>query len=121
MVNSNDKIPNKNINVLEFLNQQKSYKGKVAAFATWDVFPFILNSKRSGLYVNAADTLNFETPALKLIDDMQWLTSRPIDVRPDLLTYFAAREYMKASGRRFYTLHLTKQMILRMPASTISI
>ncbi|MEO6219051.1 MAG: hypothetical protein ABIO81_01390, partial [Ginsengibacter sp.] len=52
-VNSNDKILNKNINVLEFINQQSSYKNKVAAFATWDVFPYILNKWRSGIYVNA--------------------------------------------------------------------
>jgi hypothetical protein len=96
-VNSNDKIWNKNTNVLEFINQQKKYTGKVAAFATWDVFPYILNTQRSGLYVNAdADTLKFKTPALQLINDMQFLTTRPIGVRPDVFTYFAAREYMKA-------------------------
>jgi len=96
-VNSNDKIWNKNTNVLEFINQQKKYSGKVAAFATWDCFPYILNTQRSGLYVNAdVDTLKFSSPALQLINDMQFLTTRPIGVRPDVLTYFAAREYMKS-------------------------
>lgn len=96
-VNSNDKIWNKNTNVLEFINQQKKYTGKVAAFATWDVFPYILNTQRSKLYVNAdVDTLKFSTPQLQLINDMQFLTTRPIGVRPDVFTYFAAREYMKA-------------------------
>lgn len=97
LVNSNDKIWNKNVNVLEFINQQKNYKGKVAAFSTWDVFPYILNTQRSGLYVNAdVDTLKFKNTALQLINDMQFLTTRPIGVRPDVFTYFAAREYMKA-------------------------
>src|SRR4051794_1700021 len=41
-VNSNDKIKNKNENVLEFINKQKGYTGKVAAFSTWDVIPYIL-------------------------------------------------------------------------------
>jgi hypothetical protein len=96
-VNSNDKVWNKNTNVLEFINQQKKYAGKVAAFATWDCFPYILNTQRSGLYVNAdVDSLKFSSPALQLINDMQFLTTRPIGVRPDVLTYFAAREYMKA-------------------------
>ena len=96
-VNSNDKILNKNINVLEFINQQKNYKGKVAAFTTWDVFPYILNKWRSGIYVNAdVDTLNFDNKNLQLINDIQFLTTRPIGVRPDVLTYIAAREYMKA-------------------------
>jgi len=95
-VNSNDKTWNKNTNVLEFINTQKKYTGKVAAFATWDVFPYILNVQRSGLYVNAdVDTLKFSSPALQLINDMQFLTTRPIGVRPDVITYFAAREYMK--------------------------
>ncbi|MEI9912067.1 MAG: alkaline phosphatase family protein [Bacteroidota bacterium] len=95
-VNSNDKVYNKNENVLEFINKQKGYKGKVAAFSTWDVFPYILNGPRSGIYVNAdVDTLRFKTPALSLLNDMQFLTTRPIGVRPDVITYFAAREYLK--------------------------
>lgn len=96
-VNSNDKIWNKNENVLEFLNRQKGFTGKVAAFATWDVFPYILNEPRSGVYVNAdVDTLAFNTPSLRLLNDMQFLTTKPIGVRPDIITYMAAREYLKA-------------------------
>ena len=52
-VNSNDKILNKNINVLEFINRQTGFKNNVAAFTTWDVFPYILNKWRSGIYVNS--------------------------------------------------------------------
>lgn len=95
-MNTNDKIDNPNENVLEFINKQKGFTGKVAAFSTWDVFPYILNTKRSGVYVNAdVDSLHFNTPELKLINDMQFLTTRPIGVRPDVFTYFAAREYLK--------------------------
>ena len=95
-VNSNDKIKNKNTNVLEFINKQKDYNGKIAVFSTWDVFPYILNKWRSGLYVNSdVDTLHFDDPNLKLVNDIQLLTTRPIGVRPDVLTYFAGREYLK--------------------------
>ncbi len=95
-INSNDKKWNENINVLEFINRQKGFEGKVAAFATWDVFPYILNSRRSGVYVNAdVDTLRFASPALQLINDMQFLSTKPIGVRPDVITYMAAREYLK--------------------------
>ena len=38
-ITSNDKIDNPNKNVLEFLNQQKGWKGKVVAFTSWDNFP----------------------------------------------------------------------------------
>jgi Type I phosphodiesterase / nucleotide pyrophosphatase len=96
-VNSNDKVPNPNENVLEFINKQKGFTGKVAAFSTWDVFPYIFNVPRSGIYVNAdVDSLKFNIPALSLINDMQFLTTKPIGVRPDIFTYMAAREYLKA-------------------------
>jgi bisphosphoglycerate-independent phosphoglycerate mutase (AlkP superfamily) len=46
--------------------------------------------------VNAdVDTLKFNTPEFRLINDMQFLTTRPLGVRPDVFTYFAAREYLK--------------------------
>lgn len=96
-VNSNDKIPNKNENVLEFINAQKNYKNKVAAFSSWDCFPYILNKWRSGLYVNSdVDTLAFSHPQLQLVNDMQFLAPQPVNLRPDVITYFAAREYLKA-------------------------
>jgi hypothetical protein len=96
-VNSNDKIKNKNTNVLEFINQQKKFRDKVAAFTTWDVFPYILNKWRSGIYVNAdVDTLKFNNPNLKLINDWQFLSPKFVGVRPDAITYMAAREYFKA-------------------------
>jgi Type I phosphodiesterase / nucleotide pyrophosphatase len=96
LVNSNDKVWNKNINVLEFIKQQKGYEDKIAVFTTWDVFPYILNTSRNNIYVNAdVDTLKFNTPNLQLINDMQFLTTKPVGVRPDVFTYFAAREYLK--------------------------
>jgi hypothetical protein len=96
-VNSNDKILNANENVLEFINKQKNYTNKVAAFTTWDVFPYILNSKRSGVYVNAdVDSIKFNSTGFQLINDIQFLSTKPLGVRPDVLTYIAGREYLKA-------------------------
>jgi hypothetical protein len=95
-VNSNDKVWNKNVNVLEHINSLSKYKGKVAAFATWDVFPYILNRQRSGMYVNADfDSFAFDMPEFNLLNDLQTLTTRPIGVRPDVITFVAAREYLK--------------------------
>ncbi len=97
-VNSNDKVLNNNTNVLEFINQQQGYQDKVAVFATWDVFPYIFNKQRSKLYINAdMDTAHAGSSTMNLVNDMQSLTSKPIDVRPDIFTYMAAREYMKAN------------------------
>jgi len=100
-VNSNDKIWNKNTNVLEFINRQKGFTGKVAAFSSWDVFPYILNRDRSGIYINSdTDSLNFKDPSLQLINRMQSLSSRPLGLRTDLLTYFAGKEYLEAYAPR---------------------
>ena len=41
---SNDKIPNPNKTVLEYVNEMETFNGKVAAFGSWDVFP--LHHKR---------------------------------------------------------------------------
>ncbi len=51
-IDSNDKIPNPNTSVLEWLNGRAEYRGRVAAFASWDVLPFILNVGRSRLPAN---------------------------------------------------------------------
>jgi len=96
-IHSNDKIKNPNTNVLEFIGKQTGYKGRVAAFASWDVFPYILNRWRSGIYVNAdMDSLKFNNASLKLINEMQFLEAKPLGLRTDLLTYFAGKEYLKA-------------------------
>lgn len=98
-VNSNDKIKNRNENVLEFINRQKGYEGKVAAFSTWDVIPYILNKWRSGMMVNTfPDTLDLSNDASRLLNDIQELDAkkRGGEGRSDLATYMAAREYFKA-------------------------
>ncbi|TDK47258.1 sulfatase-like hydrolase/transferase [Algoriphagus formosus] len=52
-INSNSKINNPNVTFLEYLNQMPEYNGKVMAFGSWDVFPYIINEERSGVPVNA--------------------------------------------------------------------
>ncbi|WP_192350864.1 alkaline phosphatase family protein [Algoriphagus sp. Y33] len=52
-INSNDKINNPNVTFLEYLNQKPGFKGKVMAFGSWDVFPYIINEERSAVPVNA--------------------------------------------------------------------
>ncbi|WBL23418.1 alkaline phosphatase family protein [Zunongwangia sp. HRR-M8] len=52
-INSNKKNYNPNKTILEIANNSRRFKQKVMAFGSWDVFPFILNEKRSGIPVNA--------------------------------------------------------------------
>jgi hypothetical protein len=49
----NDDIPNPNVTFLEFLNRRPDFQGRVEAVGTWTLFPNIINSKRSGVPVNA--------------------------------------------------------------------
>jgi Type I phosphodiesterase / nucleotide pyrophosphatase len=52
-VDSNDKVPNPNVTVLEWLNGLPAFRGRVAAFGAWDVLPSILNVGRSHLPVGS--------------------------------------------------------------------
>ncbi len=55
-VRSNEKIPNPNVTVLEWLQKKSGFDGRVAAFGAWDVFPFIFNADRAGFLINAGYT-----------------------------------------------------------------
>jgi len=50
-VDSNNKVPNPNVTVLEWLNGRPGFAGKASGFGAWDVLPFILNTERSHLPV----------------------------------------------------------------------
>jgi hypothetical protein len=100
-VDSNNKVPNPNLNVLEWLNKQPAYAGKVAAFGAWELFPWILNAERSRLFVNAGYTpLEPASPTVKLLNRLKVETGiwggEPLD-DPMFLT---ALEYLKANKPR---------------------
>jgi hypothetical protein len=48
-IDSNDRIPNPNVTVLEYLSGRPGFKDRVAAFGAWDLLPWILNVERSKL------------------------------------------------------------------------
>jgi hypothetical protein len=52
-LSSNAKIPNPNITFLEWFKTRYSSDSKIGIFSGWDVFPFIFNRERSGLFINA--------------------------------------------------------------------
>jgi hypothetical protein len=91
--------PNKNVSVLEFLNNIPEYKNRVAVFTSWNVFHAIFAEKRSKLFVNAGyDSIKFKTPAFALLNDMQWHVhdaGMPNEERGDMFTFYIAKEYIK--------------------------
>jgi hypothetical protein len=103
-INSNDKIPNPNITVLEFFNNQPSLKDRVAAFGSWDVFPYIINEDRSGVPVNAgfdkAEGSDLTEKEILLNEMIEQIRSPWGSVRLDPFTHHYAVEYIKKNQPR---------------------
>lgn len=103
-VNSNDKIPNKNTNVFEFLNRQAQFKNRVAVFGSWDVFASIFNEKRSGFLVNDGfrDVPGKLTEKQKFFNELQHEMPDLFhgSERLDIATFNIGFEYMKVNKPR---------------------
>jgi hypothetical protein len=103
-VDSNDKKPNPNVSVLEWLNGRSEFRDRVAAYCSWDCFPYILNVDRSKLFVNAGAMPmrgGVITDRQRLLNDLIEQTTAPSDgVRHDSLTFYAALEHLKAKHPR---------------------
>jgi hypothetical protein len=79
LVTSNTPIPNRNVTVLEWLNGRSSLTGRVAAAATWHVFPAIINVGRSRLPVWVSTqnpSLAARSPRFAEID--RWMRDVPL-------------------------------------------
>jgi hypothetical protein len=61
-IDRNDFGPNPNVTVFEWLNRQAQLRGRVAAFATWDVFADIFARQRSGVFVHAGWEQPYASP-----------------------------------------------------------
>ncbi|MCM4167764.1 2,3-bisphosphoglycerate-independent phosphoglycerate mutase [Arenibacter antarcticus] len=98
-ITSNRKTDNPNETILERVNKLPAYKGKVAAFGSWDVFPFIVNKTRSGVPVNAGFGIavgNDLTEREVFLNQLQSEIPSPWgSVRLDAFTNHYAMEYMK--------------------------
>ncbi|HMB64962.1 MAG TPA: alkaline phosphatase family protein [Eudoraea sp.] len=98
-ITSNDKIQNPNVTLLEIANSTVKYQEKVAAFGSWDVFPYIVNEERSGIPVNGG----FEgaaggslTEREQFLNRLQAQVPSPwSSVRLDAFTHHYALEFMK--------------------------
>lgn len=101
-IDSNSPVPNPNVSFMEWLQDNVAgFNGNVAAFASWDVFPFILNSERSRIPVNVGPLSRpqnaFEETLNLLHDDIpsSWET-----VRLDAFTHHFALSAMRHNRPR---------------------
>ena len=109
-INTNNKVPNPNVTVLEWLKHQFSFQGDIAAFGAWDVIASVFNPDRSGFVVNAGwdpFTAIAATPQLELLNRLKSETPRVWDDEPfDALAFYTAVEYLKAHKPRVLYLSL---------------
>ncbi len=98
-VKSNAKLNNQEISFLEWLNNKPNYHSNIAVFAGWDVFPYIVNKDRSGLYVNAGFDQAASYPLSKHVKWLNKLQSQIPSpwktVRLDAFTYGFAEDYLE--------------------------
>jgi hypothetical protein len=100
---SNAKKQNKNKNVFAFLNEKEEFKGKIAAFTSWDVLPYVLNETKSNFTINAGNEVicdNNITLNEEKINILQSKKSIYENTRNDALTFFAAKEYLQKNQPR---------------------
>lgn len=88
---------NPNTNILEYLNNEEGFHGKVVAFSSWNVFPFILNKQRNNLPVNSGwqNMVGEKGDSIyDLINKVQDGIPVKNNTRYDWLTYLNAKEYI---------------------------
>lgn len=110
-ITTNDHPDNPNENVLEFINKQKGFNGKVVTFASWDAVGRIVNRNRNGMLVNIPfDNLqgNNLSEAEKLATETQHYTPKiwGDGERLDANTYALAQAYILAHHPRVVYLDL---------------
>lgn len=106
---NNNKNTNQHKNIFEYLNSKAAYKGSVALFTSWDVFPFILNEKRSGIEVNSGyenikEVNNYAQQTLNIVQSD--IIENKEHTRQDMLTFIAAKEYLQQHKPKVFYLGL---------------
>ena len=108
-ITTNNKNINGNKNIFEYLNSKEAYKGSIALFTSWDVFPFILNEKRSGIEINSGYE-NIQEENSYVHRNLNIIQTNIIEnkehTRQDMLTFIAAKEYLQQHKPKIFYLGL---------------
>jgi hypothetical protein len=101
-------VNNKNTNILEYLNKQPAFNGKVVAFTSWNIFPYIINEERSNLMVNSGyEKLEILSDSASVfINLLQENIVEQKHTRYDVLTSLSAREYIQTNHPKIVFLGL---------------
>ncbi|MCX6274605.1 MAG: alkaline phosphatase family protein [Bacteroidetes bacterium] len=104
-INSNKYPPNPHTNVLEYINHQPGFAGKVSAFCAWDAFDRILNEERSGFPVTCgAEMCGGKNPDVeeKTINALKADSYLPFgeEEYEDVYTHYMAMDYLQKKKPR---------------------
>lgn len=109
-IDSNADKPNPNVSVLEWLNQRREFKNRVAVFGGWNVVTNIVNPQRSGLMAwSGIEPVNKGkiTDRQRLINDMKRDLYHPHGKTPfDSITFESGFEFLKSNRPRVMWLAL---------------
>lgn len=98
-VNSNDPIPNPNVSVLEVVNQDPRYKGKVMMYSSWESIRYAVNNERGGFKASSAHEPSYtDNEVTRLLQDVDAGTPNwgfEGGERLDCITYGLAMETLK--------------------------
>lgn len=104
VIKDNRHIVNPNPTVLEFLNQHEGFRGRAAAFGSWQTFRFIFRAETCGFPVddgNGAFTAGAGSPELAVLNRVRTeVPYRWSGVAFDALTVNTAMEWMKVNKPR---------------------
>lgn len=95
-LNPNWAINSRKPTILEKANNLKDYTGKVVAFCSWNILPFVIRESHSLIPVNAGyERVSEENdPMGTLINQVQ--SYLPVEhTRNDMLTYIAAKNHLR--------------------------
>ncbi len=93
----NSPVYNRNTNILAFLDMQEAYAGKVAAFSSWNLMPYILNEKENRFPINSGYEMveEGEDSVAVMINRLQLAGTGKGNTRHDLLTFAGAKTYIE--------------------------
>jgi len=95
----NKKKLNRNINVLEYLNNKPAFASKMAVFSSWNGMPYVLNNKRNGILIDGGYEDETEDK-IKLPKNMTREEDKKSgqlspETRYDTITYERAKKYLR--------------------------
>jgi hypothetical protein len=103
-IKENAKIQNENVTVLEWLHRKAQFTNHVAAFANWDVFPFIMNSTRAGIPIWTGydeGTLSDASKEMKMVRTLtKGITPVWDGMNFDVFFHHASLEYVRVKKPR---------------------